>query len=63
MQQGVESVVEVTTTGGVTSDWSGDPSPWLLLLQRLCVVDRAVTIIVSSITPLFLLESHLEGGE
>ena len=31
-QQGVESVMEVTTTGGVMSDGSGNPSLRLLLL-------------------------------
>jgi hypothetical protein len=33
--QGVESVVEMTTASNVTSDGSGDPSFWLLLLREL----------------------------
>jgi hypothetical protein len=45
-QQGVESVGEMTTTSGVTSDGSGDPSFQLLLLQRLCDVARTSTIVV-----------------
>jgi hypothetical protein len=32
MQQGVESVMKMTTESGVTSDGSMDPSFWLLLL-------------------------------
>jgi hypothetical protein len=48
-QQGVESVVEMTATSSVTSDGSGDPSFWLLLLRELCVVTRTATIIVVSI--------------
>jgi hypothetical protein len=31
-QKGVESVVEMTTASGITSDGSGDPSFWLLFL-------------------------------
>jgi hypothetical protein len=46
-QQGVESVVEMTTVSGVTSDRSGDPSFWLLLLGRLHVVAQTATVIVS----------------
>jgi hypothetical protein len=46
MQQGVESVVELTTTGDITSDGSGDPSFWLLLLQKLHAVDRTATVVV-----------------
>jgi hypothetical protein len=47
MQQGVESVVEVTTASGVTSDGSDDPSLRLLVLRRLHVVARATTVVVS----------------
>jgi hypothetical protein len=32
MQQGIESVVEVTPASSVTSDGSSDPSLWLRLL-------------------------------
>jgi hypothetical protein len=46
MQQGVESVVEMTTASGITSDRSGDPSFWLLLLRKLCVVARTATVVV-----------------
>jgi hypothetical protein len=45
-QQGVESVVEVTPTSGVTSDGSSDPSLRLLLLQELHVVAQTATGIV-----------------
>jgi hypothetical protein len=45
-QQGVESVMEMTTVSDVTSDGLGDPSFWLLLLRRLRVVARAATIVV-----------------
>jgi hypothetical protein len=48
-QQGIESVVEMTTVSGVTSDWSGDPSFWLLLLRTLCAMTRTVTVIVVSV--------------
>jgi hypothetical protein len=48
-QQGVESVVEMTTTSGITSDGSGDPSFWLLLFRKLCAVARTATIIVVSV--------------
>jgi hypothetical protein len=47
-QQGVESVVEVTIMSGIMSDGTSDPSLWLLLLQRLHVVARATTVVVSS---------------
>jgi hypothetical protein len=46
-QQGVESVMEMTTASDVTSDGSGDPSFGLLLLRRVCVVARIATIVVS----------------
>jgi hypothetical protein len=46
-QQGVESVVEVTTMSDVTSDGSSDPSLWLLPLRELCVVARTAIIVVS----------------
>jgi hypothetical protein len=48
-QQGIESVVEVTPTSGVTSDGSSDPSLRLRLLRKLLVVARTATgvIIVS----------------
>jgi hypothetical protein len=42
-QQGVESVVEVTTVSGVTSDGSSDPSLRLRLLRELRVVARTAT--------------------
>jgi hypothetical protein len=43
-QQGIESVVEVTPTSGVTSDGSGDPS--LRLLRALRAVARTATGVV-----------------
>jgi hypothetical protein len=47
-QQGVESVVKMTTASGVTSDGSGNPSFWLLLLQKLHVVAQtAIGVVVS----------------
>jgi hypothetical protein len=49
-QQGVESVVKMTTTSGVTSDGPGDPSFWLLLLQKLHVVAQTATIVVVSVS-------------
>jgi hypothetical protein len=51
-QQGVESVMEVTPTSGVTSDGSSDQSLRLLLLRELRVVARTATgvIIVVSIS-------------
>jgi hypothetical protein len=36
----------MTTASGVTSDGSGDPSLWLLLLRELRDVAQTVTIIV-----------------
>jgi hypothetical protein len=49
-QQGVESIVEMTTTSDVTSDGLGDPSLWLLLLRELCIVARTTTIVVVSVS-------------
>jgi hypothetical protein len=50
MQQGVESVVEVTPTSGVASDGSSDPSLRLLLLQQLHAMARtAIGVVVISI--------------
>jgi hypothetical protein len=46
-QQGVESVVEMTTASGITSDGSSDPSIRLLLLRRLHVVARTAAVVVS----------------
>jgi hypothetical protein len=46
MQQGVESVVEVTPVSGVASDGSSDPSLWLPLLRELHVVARTATGVV-----------------
>jgi hypothetical protein len=45
-QQGIESVVEVTPTSGVTSDGSSDPSLRLRLLRKLSVVTRTATGVV-----------------
>jgi hypothetical protein len=45
-QQGVESVVEVTPTSGVTSDGSSDPSLQLWLLRELHVVAQTATGVV-----------------
>jgi hypothetical protein len=45
-QQGVESIVEVTPTSGVTSDGSSDPSLWLLLLRELHAVTQTATSVV-----------------
>jgi hypothetical protein len=50
MQQGVESIIEVTPTSGVTSDGSSDPSLWLLLLRELRVVAQTATIVIVSIS-------------
>jgi hypothetical protein len=47
-QQGVESIVEVTTASDVTSDGSSDPSLLLLLLRVLRVVARTATVVVVS---------------
>jgi hypothetical protein len=51
MQQGVESVVEVTPASGVASDGSSDPSLRLLLLRELRAMAQTATsgIIVVSI--------------
>jgi hypothetical protein len=46
MQQGIESVVEVTPASGVMSDGSSDPSLRLRLLRELCVVARTATDVV-----------------
>jgi hypothetical protein len=49
-QQGIKSVVEVTSASGVTSDGSSDPSIWLRLLRKLRVVARTATgVIVVSV--------------
>jgi hypothetical protein len=48
MQQGVESIMEMTTMSGVTSDESGDPSFRLLLLRNLCAMARTTTVVVVS---------------
>jgi hypothetical protein len=45
-QQGIERVVEVTPTSGVTSDGSSDPSLRLWLIRKLCVVARTATGVV-----------------
>jgi hypothetical protein len=50
MQQGVESIVEMTTASSVTSDGSGDPFLWLLLLRKLHAVARTATVIVVSVS-------------
>jgi hypothetical protein len=46
MQQGIESVVEVTPASGVTSDGSSDPSIRLRLLRKLRAVARTATGVV-----------------
>jgi hypothetical protein len=48
--QGVESVVEMTTTSSVMSDGSSDPSLRLLLLRELHEVARTVTVVVVSVS-------------
>jgi hypothetical protein len=45
-QQGIESVVEVTPTSGVTSDGSSNLSLRLRLLQKLRAVARTATNVV-----------------
>jgi hypothetical protein len=45
-QQGIESIVEVTPTSGITSDGSSDPSIRLRLLRKLRVVARTATGVV-----------------
>jgi hypothetical protein len=47
-QQGVESIMEMTTMSGVTSDESGDPSFRLLLLRNLRAMDQTATVVVVS---------------
>jgi hypothetical protein len=49
MQQGVESVVEVTPTSGVMSDGSSDPS--LRLIRKLCAVAQTATGVVVASVP------------
>jgi hypothetical protein len=52
-QQGVESVVEVTPTSGVTSDGSSDPPLRIWLLRELCVVAQtAIDVVVVSVRSL-----------
>jgi hypothetical protein len=46
MQQGVESVMEVTPASGLTSDGSSDPSLLLWLLRELRAVAQTATGIV-----------------
>jgi hypothetical protein len=46
MQQGVESVVEVTPASGVASEGSSDLSLWLLLLRELRAMARTATHVV-----------------
>jgi hypothetical protein len=51
MQQGVESIVEVTPTSGVESDGSSDPSLRLQLLRELRAMARTATgVVVLSIS-------------
>jgi hypothetical protein len=50
MQQGVESIVEVTPTSGVTSDGSSNPSLWLRLLRELRAVARTAIGVVISVS-------------
>jgi hypothetical protein len=45
-QQGIESVVEVTPSSGVTSDGSSDPSLWLWLLRKLRAMAQTATGVV-----------------
>jgi hypothetical protein len=45
-QQGIESIMEVTPTSGVTSDGSSDPSLRLRLLRKLRAVARTATGVV-----------------
>jgi hypothetical protein len=50
-QQGVESVVEVTPTSGVTSDGSSDPSLRLWLLRELrAMAQTATSVVVISVS-------------
>jgi hypothetical protein len=57
-QQGVEIVVEMTTTSGVMSDGLGDPSLRLLLLQKPRVMAQTVTVVVVSVR----VSSSSQGG-
>jgi hypothetical protein len=51
MQQGVESIVEVTPASGVMSDESGDPSLRLRLLRELRAVARtAIGVVIVSVS-------------
>jgi hypothetical protein len=51
MQQGIESVVEVTPASSVASDGSSDPSLHLRLLRELHAVARTATgVIVVSVS-------------
>jgi hypothetical protein len=43
MQQGVESIVEVTPASGIASDGSSDPPLWLRLLRELRVMAQTAT--------------------
>jgi hypothetical protein len=45
-QQGIQSVMEVTPTSGITSDGSSDPSLRLRLLRKLRAVARTATGVV-----------------
>jgi hypothetical protein len=45
-QEGIESIVEVTPTSGVTSDGTRDPSLRLRLLRELRAVARTATGVV-----------------
>jgi hypothetical protein len=49
-QQGVESVVEVTTASDVTSDGPSDPSLRFLLLRELRAVARTAIVVVVSVS-------------
>jgi hypothetical protein len=46
MQQGVESIMEVTPASGIVSDGSSDPSVTLLLLRELHAVAQTATSVV-----------------
>jgi hypothetical protein len=50
MQQGVESVLEVTPTSGVTSDGSNNPSLRLLFLRELHAMARSATSVVAFVS-------------
>jgi hypothetical protein len=49
-QQGVESIMKMTTASGVTSDGLGDPSFRLLLLQELRAMTQTATVVVVSVS-------------